>query len=55
MQRKCPNQRRRRCRRRHDAVGCLVRSRMLRLLLCPLLEYTHEPDEAPLAAHVEHI
>ena len=23
MQRSCPNQRRRRCRRRHDAVGCL--------------------------------
>ena len=29
----CPNQRRRRCRRRYDAVGCLVRSRMILLLM----------------------
>ena len=28
MRWRCPNQRRRRCRRRDDAVGCLVRSRM---------------------------
>ena len=30
----CPNQHRRRCRRRDDAVGCLVHSRTLRLLTC---------------------
>ena len=30
----CPNQRRRRCRMRDDAVGCLVHSRMLWLLMC---------------------
>ena len=29
MQWRCPNQHRRRCPRRDDAVGCLVRSRML--------------------------
>ena len=34
MRKRCPNQRRRRCRRRYDAVGCLMRSRMLRLLMC---------------------
>ena len=33
MRWRCPNQCRRRCRRRDDAVGCLVRSRMLRLLM----------------------
>ena len=33
MRWRCPNQRRRRCRRRDDAVGCLVRSRMLWLLM----------------------
>ena len=31
---RCRNQRRRRCRKRDDAVGCLVRSRMLWLLIC---------------------
>ena len=34
MRKRCPNQRRRRCPRRDDAVGCLVCSRMLRLLMC---------------------
>ena len=34
MRWRCPNQRRRRCRRRDDAVGCLVRSRMPWLLTC---------------------
>ena len=34
MRKRCPNQSRRRCRRRYDAVGCLMRSRMLRLLMC---------------------
>ena len=33
MRCRCPNQRRRFCRRRDDAVGCLVRSRMLWLLM----------------------
>ena len=33
MRWRCPNQRRRHCRRRDDTVGCLVRSRMLWLLL----------------------
>ena len=34
MRCRCPNQRRRRCLRRDDAVGCLVHSRMLLLLMC---------------------
>ena len=34
MRRRCPNQRRARCRRRDDAAGCVVRSRMIRLLMC---------------------
>ena len=49
MRWRCPNQCRRRCRRRDDAVGCLVRSWMLRLLMCCLLpEHT---QEARLTAH----
>ena len=40
---KMSNQRRRRCRRRDDAVGCLD-------VLLP--EHT---QEAPLTAHVEHV
>ena len=36
-----PNKRRRRCRRSDDAVGCLVRTRMLRLLIC-CCENTHK-------------
>ena len=34
MRWRCPNQRRRRCRRRDGAVGSMVRSRMLWLLTC---------------------
>ena len=34
MRWRCPNQHRRRCRRRDDAVACLVRSRMIWLLMC---------------------
>ena len=48
MRWRCPNQSRRRCRSIDDAVGCLVRSRMLWLLP----EHT---QEAPLTAHVEEI
>ena len=36
MRRRCPNQRRWCCHRRDDAVGSLISSRMLRLLLSPL-------------------
>ena len=46
---RCPNQRRRRCRRRDDAIGCLVRSRIADVLLP---EHT---QEAPLTAHVDHV
>ena len=41
MRRRYPNQRRRRCRRSDDAVGCLVRTRILRLLIC-CCENTHK-------------
>ena len=34
MRRRCPNHGRRNCRRIYDAVGSLVRSRMLWLLIC---------------------
>ena len=48
MRKRCPNQSRRHCRRRYDAVACLMSSRMVADVLLP--EHT---QETPLAAHVE--